>query len=882
MRTPQLLKRKPHFLLNQKVRIIFFVFMVFGISNLKALVPDTVNNKVQVDEWLTTGAVEVLLPAFYNEKNLDGKVFKAENLLQTELKKIEYPEDGAVFLERNNNTIQWKKQKTNKDGELVIPQLQNTDYALNWQATYLQCDNYTKLTFEIETSQGFVMFVDGQRKLSKLTFEKNGKAAVKKTKELKLEKGKHLLVIVSLFSKKEDVNWKLQTNIISEDAKNLHLNLDSKQFMNMKLLLEGQQLQGASLSPDGEYVMLRYKEVFSPSGKAEYWLEVHDRKNRDVIFTSRGRIMNQAKWAPVGHQISFVSKFAGKQTLELLDIDDFKNTILLQSQKDFNMHTWAKDGSFIIYSISEEPKEKKKSVYKIEEIPDRWPWWRKRAQLFKLTLKDLSVQQLTYGYLSNNLHDISPDGKRILVSHEYPDYTERPYSKQVLMEINLTDLSVDTIWEKNYGGSATYSPNGKKLLVTGSPVLFGEKGINVSDNRIPNDYDTQAYIYYLGTGYASPITKNFNPAIVQAKWNANDRLIYFIGQDRTYRKVYVFNPKTKTIEDMNAKVDVVKTMDFANKNATMVYTGNSISYPSVCYDYELETKQQSEIADPEASLFENVEFGKTEDWNFKNKSGVLIEGRIYYPPDFNPDKKYPLIVYYYGGTSPTDRSFGGRYPKNLFAAMGFVVYNLQPSGATGYGQEFSAKHVNDWGVIVADEIISGTKLFLDDHTFIDPEKVGCLGASYGGFMTMLLTTQTDIFAAAISHAGISSISSYWGEGFWGYSYSAVASANSFPWNNRKLYVEQSPLFHADKVTTPLLLLHGDADTNVPTGESIQMYTALKLLGKEVELIEVENQDHHITDYKKRILWQKTILAWFDKWLKGDSSWWDTLYPEKNL
>jgi len=157
-----------------------------------------------------------------------------------------------------------------------------------------------------------------------------------------------------------------------------------------------------------------------------------------------------------------------------------------------------------------------------------------------------------------------------------------------------------------------------------------------------------------------------------------------------------------------------------------------------------------------------------------------------------------------------------------------------------------------------------------------------MGASYGGFMTMLLTTRTDIFAAAIAHAGISDISSYWGDGYWGYLYSAAASANSFPWNNRRLYVDQSPLFHADKVNTPLLLILGDKDTNVPPGESIQMYTALKLLGKPVELVEVAGQDHHIVDYKKRIVWQKTILAWFDKWLKNQPDWWKDLYPKKDL
>jgi dipeptidyl aminopeptidase/acylaminoacyl peptidase len=80
----------------------------------------------------------------------------------------------------------------------------------------------------------------------------------------------------------------------------------------------------------------------------------------------------------------------------------------------------------------------------------------------------------------------------------------------------------------------------------------------------------------------------------------------------------------------------------------------------------------------------------------------------------------------------------------------------------------------------------------------------------------------------------------------------------------------------------LLLLHGTADTNVPTGESIQLYTALKLLGKTVELVEIEGENHHIVDYKKRTLWQKTIFAWFDKWLKDQPEWWNSLYPESNL
>jgi dipeptidyl aminopeptidase/acylaminoacyl peptidase len=202
---------------------------------------------------------------------------------------------------------------------------------------------------------------------------------------------------------------------------------------------------------------------------------------------------------------------------------------------------------------------------------------------------------------------------------------------------------------------------------------------------------------------------------------------------------------------------------------------------------------------------------------------------------------------------------------------------VQPSGATGFGQEFSARHVGAWGRRTADEIVEGTKRFLDAHPFVDRDKVGCIGASYGGFMTMYLVSHSDLFAAAVSHAGISNLASYWGKGWWGYLYSATASADSFPWNDRDLYIDQSPLYAADKIHTPLLLLYGDQDTNVPPVESHQMYTALKLLGRDVELIEVGGENHQIFTYAKRKLWMETIVAYFTKYLQDRPEWWTELW-----
>ncbi len=309
--------------------------------------------------------------------------------------------------------------------------------------------------------------------------------------------------------------------------------------------------------------------------------------------------------------------------------------------------------------------------------------------------------------------------------------------------------------------------------------------------------------------------------------------------------------------------------------------GTSANHPNTVQVIDLKKNKVKKTLDPGLQQYEgeNIVFGKVETWVADLPNGEKLDGMVYYPPNFSPELKYPLIVYYYGGTSPVTRDFGGRYPKNVWAGQGYVVYVPNPSGATGYGQEMAARHVNDWGIITAGEVIEGTKAFLGAHDFALADRVGCMGASYGGFLTEYIITRTDLFAAAISHAGISSISSYWGEGMWGYAYGTRALANSYPWKDRELYVEQSPLFHADKITTPLLLVHGDSDINVPVGESDQLFTALKILGRDVEYVQIQGQDHHILDHQQRIVWNDTILAFLAKHLKNRPGWWNELYPE---
>jgi dipeptidyl aminopeptidase/acylaminoacyl peptidase len=464
-----------------------------------------------------------------------------------------------------------------------------------------------------------------------------------------------------------------------------------------------------------------------------------------------------------------------------------------------------------------------------------------------------------------------------------PNPTVRPFNQQDMYLMDLKTGRVDTLWKNSpWSGTVSFSPDGTKLLVSGGPDLFGETGRNIGDNPIANNYDTQSYIYDLSTGEVDPITRDFNPSVSSATWHPVDGRIYINAEDEIYGRLYVYDTGDRQFRLIPTQPEVLGSFSLAEKKLVAAYTGTGLGQYNRAWILDLESGSSSLFDDVEASTYEHVRFGNSEEWDFYMDDGTLLRGFFIYPRDFDPARKYPLIVYYYGGTNPTSKSFGGRYPKDIWAGEGYVIYVPQPSGATGFGQAFSARHQNNWGKTVASEIIEGTKKFIAAHDFVDPEKIGCIGASYGGFMTMLLLSQTDIFTCAISHAGISSISSYWGEGYWGYGYSANATGDAYPWNRKDIYIDQSALFNADKINTPLLLLHGSKDTNVPLGESLQLWVGLKILGRPVEMVQVEGEDHHILAYSKRIEWHNTIMAWFDKWLKEEAGDWKQLFPLSKL
>lgn len=664
----------------------------------------------------------------------------------------------------------------------------------------------------------------------------------------------------------------LFVNIKSE--KEVSWTLSEKHFFGMDEVLYGEKMGNASISEDGRYVIVNTSDT-DRKGKTTRKTQLKEVATGKVV-REKGGIF----WLAGGNEYAWYETSDGNRRLwkasvggpdELVAENLPKGGLFLSPDLKF----------MVVTGESEGPKEDE-NVYQILDPDDRQPGWRNRTNISLYDVESGTLRQLSFGSREVYPMDISDDSRYLLVGIRNLQVQKRPSSSTDVCIVDLQTWAVDTVIRQDgFLSRAMFSPDAKSLLVLGSPETFGGIG-NMTPGHTPNMYDIQMYIFDIAGRSARCLTKDFDPSIDAVSWNRRDGRIYAGVTEGEFKTLYAFDPKTGKSRKLSQIPEVVTSWNLPENGQTMCYVGGGASSPSKLYVKDVKKDSDYLLEDVSAERYEDVVMGECRPWSFTNRLGDQIQGRFYLPPGFDPSKKYPVIVNYYGGCTPTTRSLESRYPQQYYASLGYVVYVLQPSGAIGFGQKFSARHVETWGDYVADDIIEGVQKFCDAHPFADRNKIGCIGASYGGFMTQYLQTKTDIFACAVSHAGISNIASYWGEGYWGYSYGHVASAESYPWNNPDMYTKHSPLFNADKIHTPLLLLHGSADTNVPHIESIQMFTALKILGRDVAFVEVKGENHWILEYSKRIKWSNTIMAWFQKYLKDDPSWWNSMYPEKNL
>lgn len=770
------------------------------------------------------------------------------------------------------------------DSTYSIARPSSGDYLYLLQAE-IMADRYTKGKLRAGSDAMFSVLAGDEEIIRKNTSEDSLSSASFKEKELVLEPGDvSTITVKAIVSAKENASPASLRLEFIPDKDYADSDVKAASAIKHRFLLEntvdGDRVRSTSISPDGKYVIISHS-VMSGKDKFRRYSTLNDLRTGKMIS---GALPERSSWTP-GSQLVYTEKEPdGTYSLYQYSLPTLVPELKYRGLPTDNFD-WSPDMKYLIYTDVDEGVKESGPLRRYISQDDRIPGNRSRASLKKYDLATGLSQTLTFGNHSTSLLDIAPDSRHILYMTTRETPSRYPFQYGYLLQLDVNTMKVDTIVADNaFLNNAMYSPDGKKIAVMGSPRCFGNIGVNAGNQPTVNDFDYQLYILDPADGSVKCMTRDFNPSVFGApRWNRADGQIYFLGCDGFLRKLYKLNPANGKITNLPLDCDLAGNFSIGDSESTWLsYTGEGYTYAGKAYLLNLKTGKSSVLADPLARELASLDFGKSEDWKFTASDGTVIDGTFTLPPDFDPSKKYPLLVYYYGGTSPSQKSMSHPYVPQLYASRGYVVYVVNPSGTYGYGQEFSARHVNAWGKRTADDIIEGVKEFCRQHPYVNDKKIGCFGASYGGFMTQYLQTQTDIFAAAVSHAGISNVTSYWGEGYWGYTYNTIAAAESYPWTDPELFTRQGSLFNADKIHTPLLLLHGTADTNVPIGESIQLFNALKILGRDVEFISVADEDHVSGGYpwEKRQLWQNTIMAWFDKYLKDQPQWWNEMYPER--
>ena len=625
------------------------------LSGLLLLAGLAAQAQERVAEYNVRPAVTVRTPLQGDSINFKGDKFTTGNLLKT---KVSLDFDGGRYERMIADTAGYVTvAKADKDNLFYL-------FAAN-----LRAERFMKGKLNVYSPARFEVFVNGESKQVKETAEDSLSQVRPTAVSLRMDPEADYEIVIKLLSSADD---KMQPMLKCEFEKEkdfadvaCRMAPDMKRRFSLFNTNFGSRASRVSLSPNGKYLLTRYSDNYDVK-RSRTRCELTEVKTGRVILPNANEKMN---WMPNSNKLYYTVMGEEQNDLVVFDPATMREEVLLKNVPE-GYFSWSPTEDYLIYMLTDEGEKVSGPLKRLLHPDDRIPNSRDRYYLMKYDVATGLSERLTYGSHNVYLNDISPDGKKLLCSTSKPDITRCPFSLSSLFEIDLATLQADTLvaWDA-YLGSASYSPDGKQLLVTGSPSAFGGIGKNCGEHPIANDFDTQAFIMDLATKKVQAITRDFNPTVSPVQWNRVDGCIYFDTTDGDCRHIYRYVLKTGGFEMLPLEEDVITSFTLANDNPVVAaYVGGGNTSTGVAYTYDTKKKVSTLLANPMKPVLDKIELGQMEEWNFTASDGTEIKGMICLPPSFDPSKKYPLIVYYYGGTTPTTRGITSPYCAQLFAS----------------------------------------------------------------------------------------------------------------------------------------------------------------------------------------------------------------------
>ncbi len=653
----------------------------------------------------------------------------------------------------------------------------------------------------------------------------------------------------------------------------------SAKLLDKETFMEMESVGAAAISPDGRQIVFARTWIDKMKDQSRSNLWIVDVDGARVRELTRGSWRDSGPvWAPDSKRIAFLSDRDGTNQLHVMYLDTGEVAQLTHLQRAPSGLKWSPDGKQIAFSQTvpdedpilrvELPKRPRGAEWaRGAVIVDRLTWARdgtgpvEKGYTHVYTVDALlggTPKQITDGKFNHSEPEWSADGQTIFVGGMRKPEAEYQRGDSEIYAVDLKSGQVKTLTDrKGPDSNPSVSPNGKFIAYTGN------------DDKDFTSHLSSLYLMDSSGGSKRVLAGDLNNSPGDITWARDNSGVYFTVAEKGSESIY-FAPLSGAPRKLSG--DDQQTLGGLSFSETgQVVAVRSTPYrPGVLATFKIDAAKNpaswKTLVDVNDDVLSGVKLGDMEEIWYTSKDGLKVQGWLIKPANFQPGRKYPMVLWIHGGPwSMYDVGFNWSFQN--FAASGYAVLYTNPRGSTGYGQEFVNGIQHSYPGKDYDDLMAGVDAAIAKG-FIDERNLFVCGGSGGGVLTAWIVGHTDRFAAAVSMRPVidwrSFVGTTDGPGWY-------RQFKKYPWEDPMEYHVRSPLAYVDNVKTPTMVMTGEADLRTPMGQSEEFYRALKMLKKETLLVRMPEEFHGWRRPSRRLLQQLYLMAWFDKYKRPSAT-----------